>query len=61
MIVQKDIKLIYYSDAEPQMFNLSSDPEELQQWFDPRIYAKMMESMYRMNQLFYLDPTCHYE
>ena len=29
MIVQNDMKLIFHSNAENQLFNLTSDPKEL--------------------------------
>jgi len=44
MIVQNEIKLIYYSDSIPQMFNLTSDPNELDNWFDHELYQQLMTS-----------------
>ena len=42
MIVQDDMKLIFHSNAENQLFNLTSDPEELNAIKNQQLEAKLI-------------------
>ena len=42
MIVQNDMKLIFHSNAENQLFNLTSDPEELYAIDDKQLEARLI-------------------
>ena len=42
MIVQDDMKLIFHSNAENQLFNLTSDPEELNTIKNQQLEARLI-------------------
>jgi len=48
MIRIEDIKLIYYADAEAQMFNLTEDPQELNSKIIPEQYQKLKKKLFSM-------------
>lgn len=42
MIVQNDMKLIFHSNAENQLFNLTSDPKELNAIENEQLEARLI-------------------
>ena len=43
MVFQDDIKLIHYTDASNQLFNLTSDPDELTPIDNPEVESRLFE------------------
>ena len=48
MLVHENMKLIHYVDERDQLFNLSSDPEELVEIDDPILHRKMLKALQKI-------------
>merc|ERR1711892_1331577 len=48
MLVQFDMKLIHYTDAPDQLFNLTSDPDELSPLSLPYLSNRMLSDLNRL-------------